>query len=126
MKLLQKYWKSFVIAAIILYGCILRTPHYTLPPINNGDKYVHLLAYAILAGVLMFDHYKANLHTYKSWLLTLIIPTIYGGAIELIQKWWCYPRTGDWYDWAADCVGITIGATITQTAIYTYEHTNKK
>ncbi|MGN1236671.1 MAG: hypothetical protein ACI4TS_04435, partial [Bacteroidaceae bacterium] len=41
--------------------------------------------------------------------ITLVIPTLLGGLIELLQAY-CTGgrRSGDWFDWIADTLGVVI------------------
>lgn len=111
MRILQ-YWRSIAVACVILYGCLLREPRYTLPPIEGGDKWVHFLMYALFAYMLIWDAIRDGLRGWRLVLLTLVFPIMYGGLIEIIQEQWFYPRTGDWYDWLADSVGVVLGLAI--------------
>ena len=90
----------------------MREPRYTLPPIEGGDKWVHLLMYALFAYMLIWDAICDGLRGWRLVLLTLVFPIMYGGLIEIIQEQWFYPRTGDWYDWLADSVGVVLGLAI--------------
>jgi VanZ family protein len=106
------YWRSFLVVCVIAYGCLLRKPLYTFPPIENGDKWVHWLAFMALTLVLLWDSNKAKLKSWKMWILAILFPAIYGGFIEILQERYFYPRTGDWADWLADCIGVLMGVAI--------------
>ena len=94
---------------VIAYGCLLRKPLYTFPPIENGDKWVHWLAFLVLTLALLWDSKTAGLKSWKMWLVAVAIPVVYGGVIELLQEQFFYPRTGEWLDWLADGVGVCMG-----------------
>ena len=97
---------------IIAYGCLLRKPPYTLPPIENGDKWAHWLVFMVLTLVLLWDSKKAGLQSRRMWVLAMVFPVVYGGFIEILQELYFYPRTGDWVDWLYDTIGMLIGVTI--------------
>lgn len=103
------YWRSSIIFCAIAYGCLLRKPMYTLPPIENGDKWVHWLAFMVLTLVLLLDSKKAMLQKWQMWILATIFPILYGGVIEILQELYFYPRTGELEDWLADCIGVLVG-----------------
>ena len=103
------YWKSIVAICLIAYGCLLRKPLYTMPPIENGDKWVHWLAFMILTLFLFWDSKAIGVKSWKTWLLSVLFPVIYGGFIEVLQDKFFYPRIGDWRDWLADCMGGLVG-----------------
>jgi len=62
--------------------------------------------------MLIWDAIRDGLRGWRLVLLTLVFPIMYGGLIEIIQEQWFYPRTGDWYDWLADSVGVVLGLAI--------------
>lgn len=103
------YWKSLFITSIIIYGCLLRKPVYTLPPIENGDKWIHGLAFMVLTIILFLDGSKMKLESPKKWAITICFPIILGGVIEFLQEKFFFPRTGEWIDWLADCIGMFAG-----------------
>lgn len=100
------YWKSFFTAGIIAYGCLLRKPLFTLPPIEDGDKWIHCLTFMLFTLVLLWDCQNAKIQAWKKWIVVITIPIVYGGLIELLQEHFFYPRTGEWMDWLADCIGV--------------------
>ncbi len=106
------YWRSLLVICIIAYGCLLRKPPYTLPPIENGDKWAHWLVFMVLTLVLLWDSKKAGLQSWRMWVLAMVFPVVYGGFIEILQELYFYPRTGDWVDWLYDTIGMLIGVTI--------------
>ena len=80
-----------------------------MPPIENGDKWVHWLAFMILTLFLFWDSKAIGVKSWKTWLLSVLFPVIYGGFIEVLQDKFFYPRIGDWRDWLADCMGVLVG-----------------
>ena len=106
------YWRSLLVICIIAYGCLLRKPLYMLPPIENGDKWAHWLVFMVLTLVLLWDSKKADLQSWRMWVLAMVFPVVYGGFIEILQELYFYPRTGDWVDWLYDTIGMLIGVTI--------------
>lgn len=115
------FWKSIAVAGVIAYGCLLRKPLYTLPPIEGGDKWVHWLAFLILTLVLLWDSRAAGLKSWKMWLVAVAIPVVYGGVIELLQEQFFYPRTGEWMDWLADGVGVCMGVICWRIGMWWHE-----
>ena len=113
------YWRSCLVIGAIIYVSLLREPSVALPPIEDIDKYLHGLMYLLLTVVLLWDSKavlgyrfgaeKCCLQSYKWWLIVLVFPIVLGGFIEILQEKFFYPRTGDWLDWLADCVGVLMG-----------------
>jgi VanZ family protein len=112
------FWKSIVIVCAIAYVSLLREPSVALPPISGIDKYMHMLMYLVLTWTLLWD--SETLEWYRSgngnsgrkvwkwWFIVLIFPILYGGCIELLQETYFSPRTGEWLDWGADCIGVIL------------------
>ena len=112
MRLIRGYWKSTIIYLGILYISLLRTPKINLPTFIGADKYAHVVMYLVLGIALCWESLSLHYKVWQWWLFTLIIPIFYGGIIELIQEYYFPTRSGEWYDWVADCVGILIGVGI--------------
>ena len=111
MRLIGGYWKSIIVGIGILYVSLVRDPGISLPTFVGADKWVHALMYAILGGMVCWDSIRMKMSGWRLWLITMVLPMLYGGAIELIQEQWFAPRSGEWMDWGADCAGVIIGTT---------------
>jgi len=78
-----------------------------LPRIN--DKLAHFLAYSGLSFLLTANLRLCGLALWRSCLWSLLVAMLYGALDELTQL--PIPgRTGDVYDWMADCLGGLAGA----------------
>ena len=116
------YWKSAVVMVAIAYLSLLREPNLILPSITGLDKWIHGMMYLVLTLVLLWDvktmwrRRSANgvdgFRVKKLWLVISIMSIVYGGIMEVLQEKYFYPRTGDWRDWIADCVGVLVGVSI--------------
>ena len=112
---LSGYWKTILLAGMILYASLFRVPHLSLPPIVHGDKWAHILMYALLGGMAWWDSERCSVKGWWRVLVSVIVPILYGGAIEWVQEQWFYPRKGDWVDWLADSIGVVVGCGIVMT-----------
>ena len=82
----------FLVGLIIFTGTCLIGPE-SVPDMPRGvpwDKVVHFGMFFLLSAVSLFDYYK--LHEGEPsifrWMLWgFMIPVIYGGGIELLQKY---------------------------------------
>ncbi len=92
---------------LILFALIMALlPKPPQLPIDQfGDKFAHVLAFAVLAGV-------ANLawQTRSRWLIALWL-SAFGAAIELLQAISVLHRDSDIRDWVADSIAI-LAATV--------------
>lgn len=110
MKCLLHYIPSLLLAGAIAYLSLLREPH--IPPTIRfayADKWAHLVMYIILSFALIADARRDNLSKRMAAVIALLLPSLYGGLLELLQHFFFYPRTGDWIDWLADVVGALVG-----------------
>ena len=111
MRLIRGYWKTIVVCIGILYVSLVRDPGISLPTFVGADKWVHGLMYAILGAMACWDSIRMELKGWRLGLISIVLPIVYGGVIEVIQEQWFAPRSGEWMDWGADCIGVIIGAT---------------
>lgn len=113
MRVFKYIWPSVAVALIIFYLCCL-IPSNEIPQIEwdffvEKDKLVHFLMYFGLAIITSFNYiYLNNGHIIilKYIIFALLIPILYGGLIELLQANYFTERSGDWYDFAANILGV--------------------
>lgn len=103
------YWKSIVVAGGIAYASLMRDTGVSLPPIVGVDKWVHGVMYLLLTWVLLWESEQAGKGRWQRWAIVAGIAIGYGGVMEVLQERFFCPRTGDWWDWLADCAGVAIG-----------------
>lgn len=101
-------WLPTAIYIILIMVMALR-PSPKLPHIRHIDKYLHALAYAVLAVL----SYRAFVRTgcRRPFLLTFLLGLAVGMADEGIQALGRV-RRADRYDLMADLIGTVIGALI--------------
>lgn len=107
----RRYGLSCVVALTILYLSVARsTPEMDIPKIEGLDKIVHFLMYAALSFALSRDFYvqKTSFSSVKMVIWAVVLPILYGGLIEVLQENFFPPRSGDWYDWLADSLGVIV------------------
>ena len=81
-------------------------PHFFFVRIPYFDKIIHLILFGIWFYSLQYGFVKTKAISLRySILFNLLVITIYGGVLELIQAWYITGRTGDWYDLLADISG---------------------
>ena len=109
-------WRHFVPSLLVLTGItylslIKEMPAPVLGNIPLADKWGHMLAYMVLSLCMAADSYRAHISVRGLYLTAILLPIAYGGLIELIQPHFP-PRQGEWMDWLADCIGVSIGILI--------------
>jgi VanZ family protein len=116
MKTLFKYYGPAILWALfILIMCTIK-----LGSINESvtffpgfDKLAHCGFFFVLVVLWCNGSIrKQNMHRipYKPLIIILIISTLFGGLIELLQLKVFTWRDGDWADFFADAVGASMGA----------------
>ena len=90
-------------------------PH--VKPVVGLDKVVHLFMYAFFAFACLWGYrqqFVSNSKAYrkKALLLAAVISISYGGLTEILQEYLVPGRTGDCFDFLADCVGTLVGVAI--------------
>lgn len=109
LKNLIHFVPSFLVAAIIAYLSLLRQVSLSLPHFFGWDKLVHFLMFFALSSVILFDTRRTAKISRKIIFVIFLTGTLYGGIIEILQEYFFYPRTGEWFDWLADSLGVIFG-----------------
>ena len=120
VKRILNYIPTILAAGLIMYLSLLREPHFQLPEISIAylDKWVHGLMYMVLGIVFTFDLRRDGVRLPTAALPAIVLPSLYGGLIEILQEYCFAPRTGEWLDWAADIAGVMVGAGATLYILY--------
>ena len=117
MKALLRYtFLPLLTVLIIFIATCLITPSQ-MPGMPEGfpwDKVVHFGMFFFLSAVSLIDYYrmhKGNPPTLRWIFWGFFIPVLYGGGIELLQKYFFASRSAEWGDWIADILG-SLAATV--------------
>lgn len=112
--------KSFIklFAPAIAWGIFITTlsvmPGDEVPDLikSINDKLIHTGMYFFLSFLIIlgFSRYKLNNSTTRAtqWLIMIIL-TLYGGILELVQYYLVLNRNGDWQDFLANGAGSAAG-----------------
>lgn len=111
------YWKSILVLSAIAYLSLLREPSISLPYVISMDKWIHAIMYLVLTLTLLWDSQQRP----KLWWIVGVFSAIFGGFIEVLQEQFFYPRTGDWMDWLADCIGVIVAIIVWLIGVKWYE-----
>ena len=103
----------FAVILVIFVGTCLLTPA-NVPNMPDGiawDKLVHFGMFFTLSAVSLFAYYKIRSDKpIMSWWLFwgFVIPVLYGGIIELLQKYVFTYRGAEWGDVVANTLGSLV------------------
>lgn len=110
LKVVKYTCPPILVAAIIFYLCCLITsddiPDHAFW--EHTDKVVHFLMYfglSLVASIGYVHGEKGHIIILKLILFAFILPMLYGGLIEILQHYFIEGRSGDWFDFMADCLG---------------------
>ena len=112
---LKKMWPALVWALFILALCGLPgsdIPRLTFLDWLRPDKIVHLILFGTLSFLLIkgFTGYELNsIWTRYPKIISVVLSSVYGVVIELLQEYLFIDRTGDVYDALADALGAFVG-----------------
>ncbi len=109
---------SLVGLVIFIATCILGPG--SIPDMPHGiqwDKFAHFGMFFLLSAVSLYDYYKMcnGNPLVLRWVFWggFILPVIYGGTIELMQKYIFTSRSAEWGgDWIADILGSLVAMAV--------------
>jgi VanZ family protein len=125
-KFVTKYIKRYPLSTlciVVIWGLSL-TPFFPETPLNDVqfiDKWTHFIMYGGLCLVIGFEYYRHHRRQrpdYRRLILWgWLAPVLMSGLLELLQAYATTTRNGDWYDFAANTVGATLGAALSMLLV---------
>ena len=113
--LIRKYPFSCLFLAVIWILCFCTPPHTPLDNVTLIDKWVHIIMYAGTCTTIWIEHLRSHKTVDRARLFVWawLAPVLMSGLIELLQAY-CTGgrRSGDWLDFAANAIGVTLAAVI--------------
>lgn len=111
-----KYPFSALCVAAIWVLSLIKMPDVEVPGVELADKWVHFIMYASLCGVIWIEymrcHKPGKYSAIKLFIVAWLLPAIMGGVLELLQAYCTTTRSGDWLDFAANIIGVTIATAV--------------
>lgn len=113
--LTSNYPISCLYMAFIWVLCFMDVPHTPLDNITLIDKWTHILMYAGTCATIWYEYLRMHDSIVRArvFLLAWLTPLVMSGLIEILQEY-CTGgrRSGDWLDFAANAIGVTLGNVI--------------
>lgn len=113
--LATKYPISCLYLAFIWILCFADMPETPLDDVTLMDKWAHTLMYAGTCSTIWYEYLRQHEKVDKARvaLLAWLAPILMSGLIEILQAT-CTGgrRSGDWLDFWANAIGVTVGAAI--------------
>ena len=114
-RLLRKYPVSCLFLAVIWIFCFCTPPHTPLDNVAFMDKWTHIAMYAGTCTAIWIEYLRCHkkVSPKSLFLWAWLAPVLMSGLIEILQAN-CTGgrRSGDWLDFAANAVGVTLAAVI--------------
>lgn len=116
LNLAKRYPLTSLLVVTIWVLCLIPTvPETPLSSFSLIDKWTHLVMYGTLVAVIWWEYTRQHTtnNTRRLFLLAFLAPVAMGGLVELAQAY-CTGgrRSGDWYDFAANTIGVVLGTLI--------------
>lgn len=76
------------------------------------DKWTHMVMYGMLTLAIWLD-YKRSHQQYNAkrlFLFAFLSPIAMGGILELMQTYLTTCRSGEWLDFVANTIGVSLGS----------------
>jgi VanZ family protein len=114
MTQIRNYKYSILVALAIIILSTIPVPEVKpLEEVPLSDKWVHFLMYAALSASMWLDRKLLHLPISASYfILMLLLPSLLGGLLELVQAYLTTCRSGEWLDAVADAIGAVIGTVV--------------
>jgi len=121
--LLNRYPLTFLWAGFVLTLCSIKMS--SIPSVGKTfegfDKVVHFIFFLFLSLFLVYEDHRQQ-YPQKSRLKAsiglLVLGLVYGGGIELLQKYLFTYRSAEWLDLAADMGGCILAIMIFNWIVY--------
>ncbi|MBQ2192827.1 MAG: VanZ family protein [Prevotella sp.] len=113
---IRKYPVSILLFIIIwILSLMPFFPETPLDDVKFIDKWTHLIMYGGTCSVLWIEYmrsHKTKGSAVKLFLLAWLAPILMSGLLELLQAYATTTRSGEWLDFAANSLGVTLGAAV--------------
>ena len=106
------------ILCVVLIWILSLMPFFPETPFDQVefiDKWTHLVMYGGTCSVIWWEYLRNHqiLDGEKLFFYAWLCPVLMSGLLELLQEYCTFGhRNGDWLDFAANTLGVTLGALI--------------
>ncbi len=114
-KLVKQFPLTLFCVLLIWYLCLFRPPHIKqLEHIVGFDKLVHIAMYLGTCSLFWLEYLRSK----RQWsrlrltLLAVVFPILMSGVIELAQTYCTDYRSGDWFDFLANSLGVLLALSV--------------
>lgn len=122
MNKITYYLKRYPLSTIciILIWVLSLLPFFPETPLDDVafiDKWTHFVMYGGTCYVIWWEHLRhhkkeARRPNLRALVMAMLCMLLLGGLMELLQAYATTTRSGEWLDFWADSVGVTLGALV--------------
>lgn len=99
-----------MLALVIAVLSLLPSQEFPETDVPFADKWVHWVMYAALAAVVIWEDRESLIVSSHHMPAVVILCSMYGGLMEVLQATVTTTRSGDWLDFYADALGVVISS----------------
>lgn len=112
-KILKHHPFTLLCVVAIWYLSLSHPPSTPLDGVGGMDKVAHFLMYGGTCSVFWWEHLRHGSGDMRSvWWWAILLPVVMGGIVELAQNCLTETRSGDWWDFAANSLGVIFAAAL--------------
>ncbi|MCR5395172.1 MAG: VanZ family protein [Bacteroidales bacterium] len=112
MQYFIKYPLTWLLITGITVLCLIPVPETPAADVPGFDKLVHTGMYAVLCAVILWERVRQSatkpIRMSHCFVGAFVLPVAMSGAIELLQAYATTCRSGDWWDMAANTLGVLL------------------
>lgn len=114
MMILRYYPLTLLWLVFIHIVCLMPVPETPLSGVINIDKVVHLGLWLVASLLIWREYWHApqRWQPRYPWMLTVVLPVLVSGNIELLQAYATTCRSGDWVDFLFNSTGVLLAAVL--------------
>lgn len=118
---------SCLLIILIWVVCMIPVPETPLDNVAFMDKWTHFVMYGVLTTCIWVEYtmrHKRDLHkgdrsfcadtafNHRLFIGGFVLPVMMGGLIELAQAYLTTCRSGDWFDFLCNSIGVVLGCIV--------------
>lgn len=111
---LRRYPLSLCCVVLTWVLCLMPSPHMDVKPPIGFDKLVHTTMYLGTCSIIWWEWLRSHPGCARRRALwpTVVLPVLMSGIIELAQEYATATRSGDWWDMAANTLGVLLAVPV--------------
>lgn len=111
---MSRYYPLSLFCVLLIWVlCLIPVPETDVKPPLGFDKLVHTVMYLGTCSVIWWEHHRQPTSgKWRTALITFFLPILMSGAIELVQEYATSTRSGDWWDMAANTLGVLLAVPV--------------